>query len=61
MAEKESFMAGPQLPNRKENSTSEDGLARTDVTRYSGWSSAASITITIIIVGIVFYLAMYSK
>jgi hypothetical protein len=54
-------MAGPQLPNHKDNSTSEDRFARKDVSRYSGWSSAAAITITLIIVGIVFYLAMYSK
>jgi hypothetical protein len=55
------LMAGPQLPNHKDNSTSEDRFARKDVSRYSGWSSAAAITITLIIVGIVFYLAMYSK
>ncbi len=54
-------MAGPQLPNHKGKSTSEDSFARKDVVRYSGWSSAAAITITVIIVGIVFYLAMYSK
>jgi hypothetical protein len=49
------------LRNRKENSTSEDKFARKDVRRYSGWSSAAVITITVIIVGIVFYLTMHSK
>jgi hypothetical protein len=54
-------MAGPQSPKRKDNSTSEDRFARKDAGRYSGWSSAAAITITIIVVGIVFYLAMYSK
>jgi hypothetical protein len=54
-------MAGPRLPNRKDNSTSEDSFARKDVGRYSGWSSAVAITITVIIVVIVFYLAMHSK
>jgi hypothetical protein len=54
-------MAGRQLLNRKDNSTSEDSFARKDVSRYSGRSSAVAITITVIIVGIVLYLTMHSK
>jgi len=54
-------MAGPRLPNHKNTSTSEDRFARRDFRKYSGWSSAAVITATVIIVGIVFiYLAMHS-
>ena len=55
------LMTGPQLPNHKDHSTSEDRFARKDITRYSGWSSAAAITITVIIVGLVFYLVLHSK
>jgi len=57
----ENFMAGPQFPIHKDTATNEDRFARRDVRRYSGWSSAAVITATVIIVGIVFfYLAMHS-
>ena len=40
---------------RKEDLDSENRFARQDKTSYSGWSSAVSIVIIIIIVGIVFY------
>ena len=39
----------------KEDPDSEDSFARQDNASYSGWSSAAAIVITIVIVGIVFY------
>jgi hypothetical protein len=56
------LMIGPQLSNHKDNSTSEDRFARKDVSRYSGWSSATAITITIIVTGIVlYYLGLHSK
>jgi hypothetical protein len=53
-------MAGPQLPNHKDNSTSEDRFAQKNDNSYSGWSSAAVITITVIVAGIVFYVATRS-
>jgi hypothetical protein len=54
-------MAGPRLPNHKDSSTSEGRFAGRNVGSYSGRSSAAVIIITVVIVGIVFYLAMHSK
>jgi hypothetical protein len=47
------------MPN-KDTSTNEDRFGRPDNTRYSGWSAAAAIAVTIIILGIVFaYTAMH--
>jgi anti-sigma-K factor RskA len=51
-------MAGPQLPNHKDKSTNEARFAQKNDNSYSGWSSAAVITITAIVAGFVFYVAL---
>lgn len=48
-------MTDQRSPKEEDNSDSEDRFALEDDTSYSGWSSAAAIVITIIIVGVVFY------
>lgn len=53
-------MADPKLPNHKGNSNCEDRFARKNDNSYSGGSSAAVVTITVIVVGIVFYVTMHS-